>query len=94
MDISPPTESSSGSPLKTHLHRRMQITSSESSRSRSRNPVVGHNNPPIYNCISHDKKKVLIKCYEDGRTVNKSAELSGVNKNTIKSIINQYNKWW
>nr|XP_019569659.1 PREDICTED: zinc finger and SCAN domain-containing protein 16 isoform X7 [Rhinolophus sinicus] len=54
MDISPPTESSSGSPLQTHLLWRMQITSSESSRSRSRNPVVGHNNPSIYNCISHD----------------------------------------
>jgi transposase len=48
--------------------------------------------PPTYNRISHDKKNVLIKCYEDGRTVNESVEIAGINKNTAKSIINQYNK--
>nr|XP_019569667.1 PREDICTED: uncharacterized protein LOC109435920 isoform X2 [Rhinolophus sinicus] len=91
MYTSPP-ESSSRSPLPTRLHRRMQITSSESLRSRSRNPSVRHNNPPIYNRISHDKISVLIKCYGDGRTVNESAEIAGINRNTAKSIINQYNK--
>ncbi|XP_032949789.1 uncharacterized protein LOC117015302 [Rhinolophus ferrumequinum] len=70
----------------------MQITSSESLRSRSRNPIVRHNNPPRYNRISHDKISVLIKCYKDGRTVNESAEISGINRNTAKSIIKQYNK--
>lgn len=85
------TESSSGSPLPTQSHRR-QIVSSESSRSRSRSPVTQRNRRPAYSRISLDKKNVLIKCYEDGNTINKSAEIAGINQNSAKYIIKQYNK--
>ncbi|XP_054985174.1 uncharacterized protein LOC101538233 [Sorex araneus] len=88
METASHTESSSGSPCPTHLCGRMRATSSTSSR----NSVIRCNNPPKYDRISHDKKSILIKCYEDGRTVNESAKISGINKNTAKSIIKRYNK--
>ena len=40
-----------------------------------------------YNYISNDKKAILIKFFEDGNSIIKSANIS-----TAKSIISQYKK--
>lgn len=86
------SDSSSEIPLPTHSRSRIQITSPESSSTSSSRPVVLRNRPLTYNRISCDKKNILINCYNDGKTINESAEIAGINKNTAKSIIKQYNK--
>jgi len=45
-----------------------------------------------YSKTSYDKKEILIKCYEEGKSVVESSEIAGINRNTAMSIIKSYKK--
>ncbi|XP_077297616.1 uncharacterized protein LOC143919269 isoform X2 [Arctopsyche grandis] len=87
------TESSAESVSPTHSRRRTRIISTQSSKSssesRQRNPVA-RNRPTNYNTISQDKKNILIKSYEVGKTINESAEIAGIKKSTARAIIKRF----
>ncbi|XP_055842249.1 uncharacterized protein LOC129909229 isoform X1 [Episyrphus balteatus] len=81
-------ESNSGA----HTCRPERINSTESSKTSSSHPDTPRNRPEKYHRINSDTKNILIKCYNDGKSINESAVIAGIKQNTAKYIIRQYNK--
>ncbi|XP_037808318.1 uncharacterized protein LOC119601452 [Lucilia sericata] len=87
--------SSSSDELNVRNNRRIRLlTDSSSEESVSEISISNRHRRSRgkYNNISSDKKDILIKFYEEGKTITESAEIAGINKNTATSIINRYKK--